>query len=108
MILITDFDSDPMDISEREAIILSGRVHPGESSSSFVVEGLIEFLTSDEIIAQRLRQTFVFKIVPMLNADGVIVGNTRCSIGGLDLNRHYLNPDLKDAPEIRAIKNVIR
>lgn len=44
----------------------------------------------------------------MLNADGVVVGNTRSSIGGLDLNRHYLNPDLKEAPEIRSIKNVIR
>jgi hypothetical protein len=55
MILITDFSSDPLNISEREAIILSGRVHPGETASSYVVEGLIQFLTSDHEIAKRLR-----------------------------------------------------
>ena len=32
---------------------------------------------------------FIFKIVPMLNPDGVIVGNYRCSLAGRDLNRNY-------------------
>ena len=29
-----------------------------------------------------LREKFIFKIVPMLNPDGVIVGNYRCSLSG--------------------------
>jgi murein tripeptide amidase MpaA len=41
---------------------------------------------------QVLREAFVFKIVPMLNPDGVIVGNLRCSLTGVDLNRIYSNP----------------
>jgi murein tripeptide amidase MpaA len=28
----------------------------------------------------------------MLNPDGVIVGNYRCSLAGVDLNRIYRNP----------------
>ena len=27
----------------------------------------------------------------MLNPDGVIIGNTRCSLAGRDLNRQYKN-----------------
>lgn len=58
-------------------MVITGRVHPGESNSSFIVEGIIKFLVSQEVIAIKLRDTFVFKIVPMLNPDGVIIGNYR-------------------------------
>jgi len=67
-------------------------VHPGESGASFIIEGLLEFLISDEPTAQTLRDRYVFKIVPMLNPDGVIVGNYRCSLSGHDLNRQYPSP----------------
>lgn len=62
-------------------------MHPGESNASFIVEGIIDFLMSDQQEAMLLRDKYVFKIVPMLNPDGVIVGNYRCSLGGYDLNR---------------------
>jgi len=44
-------------------------------------------MMSNDEDAMSLRDRFVFKIVPMLNPDGVIVGNYRCSLGGYDLNR---------------------
>jgi hypothetical protein len=44
-------------------------------------------LVSDEEVARYLRNNFVFKIIPMLNPDGVLVGNYRTSLSGLDLNR---------------------
>jgi murein tripeptide amidase MpaA len=62
--------------------VITGRVHPGESNSSFIVEGIIDFICGQEREARMLRDIFVFKIVPMLNPDGVIVGNYRCSLGG--------------------------
>jgi hypothetical protein len=40
----------------------------------------------------------------MINPDGVIIGNYRCSLSGQDLNRQYLNPSSKMFPEIFAIK----
>lgn len=43
----------------------------------------------------------------MLNPDGVIVGNYRNSLGGQDLNRQWIVPNNKFAPEIYAIKEVI-
>lgn len=42
---------------------------------------------SEDEDAKVLRERFVFKIIPMLNPDGVIVGNYRSSLGGHDLNR---------------------
>lgn len=57
-------------------------MHPGESNSSFILEGIIEFICSNEREAKFLRDTYVFKIVPMLNPDGVLVGNYRCGLGG--------------------------
>lgn len=51
------------------------------------MEGLIKYLVSSEPTAVVLRDRYVFKIVPMLNPDGVIIGNYRCSLSGHDLNR---------------------
>ena len=108
MLIITNFAATQDQIAERKCVILSGRVHPGESNSSFVMEGLIELLLSDEREARQLRDTFVFKIIPMLNPDGVIVGNYRCSLSGLDLNRQWQNPTLKTAPEILSMKDMVK
>lgn len=87
---------------------MTGRVHPGESNSSFVMEGLLSFLVSDEEVAKTLRDRYVFKVVPMLNPDGVIVGNYRCSLSCNDLNRQYVSPSPKLFPECNAIKQMIR
>jgi len=73
-------------------VILTARVHPGETVSSFVIKGSIEFLISDDPQADKLRNLFVFFIVPMLNPDGVIIGNYRCSLDGADLNRNFRYP----------------
>lgn len=74
---------------------MSSRVHPGESNSSYIVEGLIDYITGNERDARFLRDNYVFKVVPMLNPDGVIVGNYRCSLSGLDLNRQWILPSQK-------------
>lgn len=87
MVIVTNFKSQPERIAERPAVILTGRVHPGESNASWIMEGLLDFITSEDTVAKELRDRFVFKIVPMLNPDGVIVGNYRCSLSGFDLNR---------------------
>ena len=108
MLIITNFLSTQDQIADRKCIIISGRVHPGESNSSFIMEGIVEFLLGDEREAKQLRDIFVFKVVPMLNPDGVIVGNYRCSLTGLDLNRQWANPSVKAAPEIAAMKEMVK
>jgi murein tripeptide amidase MpaA len=80
MVIITNFSSKPEDIALRKAVVLTSRVHPGESNASYIMQGILDFLVSDDEGARYLRNNFVFKIVPMLNPDGVIVGNYRCSL----------------------------
>jgi murein tripeptide amidase MpaA len=63
--------------STKKGVIISARVHPSESNSSYVMKGVLDFLTSNCREAQILRRYFVFKIVPMLNPDGVAYGNSR-------------------------------
>ncbi|EDO34305.1 predicted protein [Nematostella vectensis] len=58
----------------RPYVFLSARVHPGESNASWVMKGVLEFLLSAFYTAKHLRDRFIFKIVPMLNPDGVING----------------------------------
>ncbi|NXU86088.1 CBPC4 carboxypeptidase, partial [Xiphorhynchus elegans] len=58
----------------RPYVFLTARVHPGESNASWVMKGTLEFLVSSDPIADLLRKCFIFKIVPMLNPDGVING----------------------------------
>ncbi len=52
----------------------------------------MDFLTENTPEASFLRENCVFKIIPMLNIDGVIHGNTRCSLVGTDLNRRWCKP----------------
>jgi murein tripeptide amidase MpaA len=82
MLIVTNFSSAGEEIAERKAIILTARVHPGETNASYMMKGVIEFLVSDDEKALFLRNNYVFKIIPMLNPDGVIVGNYRCSLVG--------------------------
>jgi hypothetical protein len=74
---------------DRVYIVLSSRVHPGESNASWVMKGLLDFLVSSHDIAAELRRRCVFKIIPMLNPDGVINGSLRCSLAACDLNRRW-------------------
>ena len=92
----------------RKGVVLTARIHPGESNSSFVMKGILEFLTSeDNVEADLLRKNFVFKIVPMINVDGVIYGNYRTSLSGIDLNRTWKRPNPVLFPEVSAIKKVV-
>lgn len=44
----------------------------------------------------------------MLNPDGVIIGNYRCSLSGHDLNRQWIAPSPWLFPEINAVKAMMR
>ena len=90
----------------KKGIVLTSRVHPGETVGSWMIKGTIDFLTSEDPIAKSLRDEFVFKIVPMLNPDGVIQGNYRASMSGCDLNRKYLNPSKTLHPTIYNVKKM--
>ncbi|XP_059479393.1 cytosolic carboxypeptidase 2-like [Neocloeon triangulifer] len=93
---------------KKPAIVVSARVHPGETPASFMMKGLIDFLTGNSAPAKELRSKFIFKLIPMLNPDGVIVGNNRCSLTGRDLNRQYRTVIRETYPPVWHTKVLLR
>ncbi|XP_050083944.1 cytosolic carboxypeptidase 6 isoform X2 [Anopheles aquasalis] len=90
-------------------VVILARIHPGESPSSYVVQGLIEFLAAaTQPIAKALREHVVFKIVPMLNPDGVFLGNNRCNVVGHDLNRSWNRLSQYTHPTLSAVMKMLK
>ena len=71
-------------------------------------QGCIEFLVSNDPAAVELRKNFIFKVIPILNPDGVIHGNYRASLMGVDLNRRWKNPSKFLHPTIYYTKSLIK
>lgn len=51
---------------------------------------------------------FVIVFVPMINPDGVVIGNSRCSLMGVDLNRRWTNPNKMIHPDIYFLKEQMK
>ena len=94
-------------LSEKKGVVLFARQHPSETVGSWTIKGAIDFLMGDSDEAKYLRDNFIFKIIPMINVDGVICGNTRTSLSGCDLNRRWINPTIVLHPEIYYTKEMI-
>ncbi|XP_053497449.1 cytosolic carboxypeptidase 2 isoform X4 [Ictalurus furcatus] len=92
----------------RQAVVVTARVHPGETNSSWIMLGFLDFLLGKSPDARLLRETFVFKVVPMLNPDGVVVGNYRCSLSGRDMNRNYRTLLKESFPCVWYTRNMVK
>ncbi|XP_023245193.1 cytosolic carboxypeptidase 6 [Copidosoma floridanum] len=89
-------------------VVIIGRMHPGESPSSFVCQGALDFLISNHPIARILRNNVVFRIIPMLNPDGVYIGNYRSTLIGSDLNRSWNRMSMWTQPVLMATKTLLQ
>lgn len=99
------FSFDP---KQKKMVVISARVHPAETPANFMLDGMLQLLlhpTDESAIA--LRRHFVFKIVPMLNPDGVCQGFYRTDTRGVNVNRVYENPQPELAPAAFALKKLL-
>lgn len=91
-------------------IIITSRVHPGETGASWMVQGIMDTLLNpepeDRELVNNLKDHFEFYVIPMLNVDGVVNGNYRCSLASCDLNRKYSKPSRTMHPTIYYIKKL--
>jgi hypothetical protein len=103
------------DVDDREKVTvwLQARQHAWESGSSYVMEGALRFITSDDPKARALRRRVVFVFTPMVDPDGCATGQVRFNANGFDVNRHWDEVDLRDKrflaqmPEIWYVKKAI-
>lgn len=88
-------------------MFVTARVHPGETPGSYMLDGLLESVLSHTELGYLLRRNFVFKVIPMLNPDGVYRGHYRLDARGINLNRCYVYPSPDEFPVIYATKAYI-
>lgn len=95
-------------MKDQKIIVITGRAHPTESNSSHIMKGFLDSLANKESQASLyLRENFIIVVIPMLNPDGVSIGNSRCSLSGYDLNRAWEKPDRFIHPEIYYAKKLM-
>ena len=99
---------DQRSAKKNQIVLITSRVHSGESPGSQVFQGIYDFITSDCREAKYLRRFYTFILIPCMNPDGVIIGNYRNSLAGVDLNRQWINPDSTFHPEVCAVKNLMQ
>ena len=61
-----------------------------------MIHGLINFLVSDNAKAARLREQYEWWVLPIVNPDGVVIGNYRSNLQGKDMNRHFFQDNEVD------------
>lgn len=105
--LITMTSDKPHTGKKKKFIIVQARQHPSETVSSLVMQNFIQFLQSGSKESCKLLEKYIFKIIPMVNIDGVTIGNSRMSFSGDDLNRKFGEPDKSLHPEVLAIKRLV-
>ena len=99
----------PRAFANKPVFLLTSRVHPGETPASHVFDGFLQMLLrDDDPRARALRERFVFKLVPMINPDGVFRGHYRADTLGQNLNRCYLHATLGEHPSVYGIAALVR
>ncbi len=104
LLTITD---ERVPLAEKKVIWLMFRQHSWEAGSSWAGEGAIRFLLANTPTAEIIRQTAVFKILPLCDPDGVARGGVRFNANGFDLNRNWDVEDAQKMPEITAQRKAI-
>lgn len=98
-------------IKDCKIVWVFGRQHPGETTASYMAEGIINYViglySSPPPGMEHILNDIVFKIVPMVNVDGTIHGNTRSELTGVDPNRMWKKPLKRLAPVISGLKKMI-
>jgi hypothetical protein len=95
------------DAKAKKVVWLMFRQHAWEAGSSWVGDGAIRFLLSNDPEAARLRRGAIWKIFPMADPDGVAAGRVRYNRNGYDLNRNWDTADPTTMPEIAAQRKAI-
>lgn len=99
--------------TSKNVILVSCRIHPGETNASYMCRGLLKYLTSNSPKLKEFLERNIVKVVPMSNPDGVLFGNFRTSTAdfyadflGVDLNRAFDSDDEIINPEVVALKEL--
>ncbi len=102
---ITDFD-EPDEFKYR--VWIHSRTHPGETPSSWHLDGFIQKLLSGEDEIAYYRKNIIFYIVPFNNPEGVYFGRSRTNYFGVDQEREWNKTDEQAAVEVKILRDRLK
>lgn len=85
------------------------RQHPGEAVGSWMMEGLI-----NQLEERKSFDYITWVVIPMVNIDGVILGNNRTGVLGHDFNRNWAADEISMAknsrlfPELSGVITLVK
>lgn len=85
-------------------IYITARLHAAETHGSLIMKYILNEFVKNPFEYDDILSNYIVRLVPMINPDGVTLGNTRCSLVGLDLNRRWSQPNKSIHPEIYFLK----
>ena len=96
-------------INENESInslVIVGRQHPPEvPGGTIAMQAFVERILEKDSLATAFRDQFEILVFPLLNPDGVDMGNWRHNANGVDLNRDWQD---FTQPETRAVRDWLK
>jgi hypothetical protein len=76
--------------------------HPPEIPGYLAMKAFVETICEDSPEARKFRSKYNLYVMPQMNPDGVANGHWRHNVGGIDLNRDWVN---FNQPETRALSS---
>ena len=93
---------------KKKCMYIMARLHSGETHGSLIMKYIMQELVTRSENYDSILSNYVVKLVPMINTDGVTIGNARSSLVGLDLNRRWADPNPSIHPEIYFLKKIMQ
>jgi hypothetical protein len=87
---------------DQKMLMVISMQHPPEIPGYLAMKAFVETICEDSPEARKFRSKYNLYVMPQMNPDGVANGHWRHNVGGIDLNRDWVN---FNQPETRALSN---
>jgi hypothetical protein len=92
----------------KQVLLITARMHPSlESSGSFGVEGIVEFLLSRNTKASEILRDYIINIIPMCCIDGIVHGDPHYDGNGIDLWHDFIDLKAKSSQAIFKVMQTL-
>ncbi|MCB0473811.1 MAG: hypothetical protein KDC56_12195, partial [Flavobacteriaceae bacterium] len=89
---------------KKDLIVILSRQHPPEVTGYLAMQAFVDELLKDNRLSEDFVNKYRILVFPLMNPDGVDLGNWRHNAGGIDLNRDWA---YYRQPETQTVANFI-
>ena len=99
-------DDSPISESERRIVFVIAEQHGNaEIYGHFIARGMVDYLISEDEIADVIRDNSVFYVAVMMNPDSLKEGTVNKNLQGLDLNDYWFKNNASEVNSVREFAN---